>query len=889
MSRGTWIQRGFDDFSDGTFGNAGQNLYVSRAGVLQRIHHFDINRDGYVDLLFVNSQDNNERPPAFVYSDVLGTPKLTELPCDGARAAAVGDLNGNGYDDLVIGMDENGIHRDLNAYVYFGSPQGLSERYKLELPVPSCEAVAIGDFNGDGLPDIAFSTYGKLRVFYQTKTGFLPGQFTDYKIEVTAMVAADLDGDGCADLYVKNAMSAMVYWGGENGISPKSKTSVWKRSARKSDPGRTEQLPAGVLGALSREWMPRIISLNGKRHLFFTVKDESRFVPVIRGRTLGKPVVLKTGLVRSVAIADINADGHPDIVFAGERSWVYWGSENGFSNTRRTALPTQNARDVAVGDLDGDGLCEIVICQERNEESCDNESLVFQCGRGLRVPTGPVRLQTHDAQAVFIARTCDSEKPQVIFINNITGRVRGDISSYLYWGGPDGYKPERRTEFPGWAATDALCCDFNDDGRVDILFANCAENSPGFDPGCFLFWQGKDGFNPKHWDVMPSKHAIGIACADLNRDGYLDVVVVGYFNDEVWIYYGGPKGFDVRNRKRIRLAKDGIVCDDARRPFIADFNNDGWLDIVIPQASTHTVILWGGPDGFSIERSTFLNATCTAAANAADLDGDGWLELILGGNIGPRAGHKYETSLYIYWGGPEGFREDRRQQLPAWKTNKISIADFNNDGVLDIFANAYHMGRTRDLDASVYWGKPGGVYEAATRSRLFNHSSCGSIAADLNEDGWIDLAVANHKWHGNHAGHSIIWWNGPDGFNESKQTWLPTKGPHGMVVVDPGNVMDRGPEEFYISSPHELPAGAKVTGIEWDADLPPKTWVRAWLRFAETKETLSKAAWLQPGQSSTGRWVQYRLALGASNSGSSPRVREVRVNFDSRKDAKTPS
>lgn len=55
MAKRAWIERGFEDFVDGTFGNSGQNLYVSRAGVLQRIHHFDVNADGYVDLLFVNS------------------------------------------------------------------------------------------------------------------------------------------------------------------------------------------------------------------------------------------------------------------------------------------------------------------------------------------------------------------------------------------------------------------------------------------------------------------------------------------------------------------------------------------------------------------------------------------------------------------------------------------------------------------------------------------------------------------------------------------------------------------------------------------------------------------------------------------------------------------
>ena len=46
-----WVTSGFEGFRQGTFGNGGQNIYVSKAGVLQRIHQPDINRNGYIDLL----------------------------------------------------------------------------------------------------------------------------------------------------------------------------------------------------------------------------------------------------------------------------------------------------------------------------------------------------------------------------------------------------------------------------------------------------------------------------------------------------------------------------------------------------------------------------------------------------------------------------------------------------------------------------------------------------------------------------------------------------------------------------------------------------------------------------------------------------------------------
>ena len=69
--KGSWVERCFDDFRDGIFNNGGQNLYVSKAGVLQRIFRFDVNNDGYADLLFANSHDYVERASAGVIQQSL--------------------------------------------------------------------------------------------------------------------------------------------------------------------------------------------------------------------------------------------------------------------------------------------------------------------------------------------------------------------------------------------------------------------------------------------------------------------------------------------------------------------------------------------------------------------------------------------------------------------------------------------------------------------------------------------------------------------------------------------------------------------------------------------------------------------------------------------------
>ena len=58
---------GFDAFHKGTLGNAGANLYVSSKGAIQVVNRWDLNNDGYNDVLISNDHDVFEIVDAFVY------------------------------------------------------------------------------------------------------------------------------------------------------------------------------------------------------------------------------------------------------------------------------------------------------------------------------------------------------------------------------------------------------------------------------------------------------------------------------------------------------------------------------------------------------------------------------------------------------------------------------------------------------------------------------------------------------------------------------------------------------------------------------------------------------------------------------------------------------
>ena len=111
--------------------------------------------------------------------------------------------------------------------------------------------------------------------------------------------------------------------------------------------------------------------------------------------------------------------------------------------------------------------------------------------------------------------------------------------------------------------------------------------------------------------------------------------------------------------------------------------------------------------------------------------------------------------------------------------------------------------------------------------------------------------------------------------------------------MQPGNILDGSEREYYTSAPFELPAGAAVTRISAGrrslARRPGSA--RSSVRHP-TAEALEHAEWIGPDNgagwftndqqiaaAAAGQWVQYRIALGAVNSGSTPRVTEVRVHY----------
>ena len=227
---------------------------VARAG--------DVNGDGYDDIIIAapyydNGQSNEGQ--VFVYhGSTSGLSLAANWTAAGEQAAALfgkvvagaGDVNGDGYDDVIIGSEyENGQTEEGRAYVYYGSTAGLDSLtfWTAEGNQASTffsDAVAgAGDINGDGYDDIIIgapdydngqSDEGKVSVYYGHSGGL--NATPDWEIEsdqgaaylgIAVGTAGDVNNDGYADIIVGESRydhgqesegGAFVYHGSAAGL-----------------------------------------------------------------------------------------------------------------------------------------------------------------------------------------------------------------------------------------------------------------------------------------------------------------------------------------------------------------------------------------------------------------------------------------------------------------------------------------------------------------------------------------------------------------------------------------------------------------------------------------------------------------------------------------------
>ena len=912
-----WTVSNFLEFSRGTLGDAGANTYVTAAGEVKLINLWDLNRDGFIDIVLPNTHDNNEQIDLFIYwgvdEDHVG--RRTRLPSNGGVSQALGDLNGDGFTDLVVVNGRNGIKSNLNSFIYWGGAQGFAVERRAELPTLGGMAAAIGDLNRDGYPEIVFANSAGAGgrpsgpenasfLYWGSEDGFsIDRRHSLPTAAATDVAIEDLNRDGSPEIVFANEGSganlggAMIYWGGAGGSYSADRRTVL--------PGQRSS--AVALADLNGDRVPEIVLANRYRPFMREPGDRSEWDTDVdsesirsfvywgssQGYSAERRLELPTVAASSVAAADLNQDGLADLVFAngpqksghaapgpGSGSPIYWNGAEGFETHRRTVLPTLNPTDSLIEDLNRDGYPDLVFSNEHNARSYQAPSYVYWGGPAGFDTSRRLELTTLGAASAGSADFDKDGKKDLVFVNRIDGSAGDPVPAYVYWGNEKGdYSVDQRLDLyhpfgsPGEGYSSA---DLDNDGWVDIYMGG---------PESAVYWGSPQGFSSTDKTVVSSEMAFLARAADFNRDGYLDLVLSEYAaRHGTDLYWGGPMGFAGNHRFTFQV--DGVRCQS-----IADLNGDGWLDVVFPTIDRQVVIFWNGPNGFDNGNRKTLPAGLAVATEIADLNRDGWLELLVTNLMSAEGGRK--SDVLVYWGAAEGYEADRVTRLPALGPEGVAVADLNADGHLDVVATSYHAGETRSHPSYIYWNSAGGLDESRV-THIPTHSGSGVMAADFNNDGVTDLLFACHKVEGAHRNLSFLYEGGPQGFSPERRQLLPGLGPHFLAGVDVGHVSDRGDRYDYISEVFDAGAPVRFETLGWEGETPFASAVEFQMRGADSIEALRQAGWRGPkgegsvyagrhfslkGFETPTRFLQFKATLVGPNGTGAPVVRSVSVDY----------
>lgn len=481
-----------------------------------------------------------------------------------------------------------------------------------------------------------------------------------------------------------------------------------------------------------------------------------------------------------VAVADVNGDGKPDIIvlnqFEGKSSSLGVLIGNGDGTFKAAVIYDAGGRmsnSVAIADVNGDGRPDLIVaneCAEGNDVYCTSDggtvSVLLGNGDGTFQAPQSYNSGGQGGNSIVVSDLNMDGKLDVLV-------VHGGNLSVLFGNGDGTFQPAYSFASGEDSTISVAVADVNGDGKPDLVVANqCPLGMPClFDAApsgsvSVLLGNGDGTFNLTQ--TYPAPVTGPVVTLDLNGDGKIDLVVGsacrGCGNSGVTVFLGNGDG-TFQYLQNYSSGGYGAVS-----LALGDFNADGKPDIAIANVCTNggdcsdgnVGVLFGNGDGtlrgaLSYQVVGFELATSAAVAN---LNGDGKLDLVFADLYGPTG---ISGGADVFLGNGDGtFRSGQFYGFDGVLTNSVVVADINNDGKPDLVAAnlCTSFSCTGLATVGVLLGNGDATFQSV---KTYNSGGAGADAiavGDFNGDGNADVVVAN----GNSDTISILLGNGDGTF-----------------------------------------------------------------------------------------------------------------------------
>ena len=661
----------------------------------------DVNGDGRPDLVTANSAsgdvsvllgigDGTFRPQARFA--VGGTP----------TSVAIGDLSGDRIPDLVTANAGSG-----DVSVLLGNGDGTFRPPTDFAAGGSPYSVAIGDVNRDGQPDLVTANYGSGDVSvllgngdgtFRSQARFAAG---DHPFSVAI---GDVNGDGRPDLVTANfgTSDVSVLLGNSDGtFQPPTDF------AAGSGPHSV------AIGDVNGDGQPDLVTAN-------QVSDDVSVLLNLGSTSFADPAQISASIRIKPRVADLDSDGIADVIVSDNSGDILWrrgraaGTPGMYDYDPPVLVnPGAPARDFAIVPSDLGPLIATVDAKD-NKVSF----FVYSGGRfiklGISLPTGALPAQIE-------AKDLDGNGYPDLVVRNAGD---GTLSVFLGRGG--GYF-DATPEVPvGLGVSDIALADADGNGTIDILVTNKVSGIVGILPN-----RGDGTFEPMR-PYQTGAGPYGVNRADGRTslgsfEGTSGVVIGQFSHDErpsLIALNGGSNTLGVLNGVPgggFANAKTILTQGSPRAAVVADFAGDGRPILAVLMPDGVTVYRPDGAGSFRLT-GTFDAGNSPSGLSAADVNGDGKLDLLVGNEFG--------DVLILLGNGDGTFQPYQR----ADRNIALAVADFGNGTKGLIYAN-------QSLDRV--------VVDYGGRKTVVGDRSKGLLApgavqlADLNGDGIPDLIVAN--------------------------------------------------------------------------------------------------------------------------------------------------